>query len=249
MAIEVITAVIRLRRDVVSAPERLVLMCLGWHANRHGLNAWPAVQTIAKETSLTRRGVQKILLRLRDKGFILISGRMARGSVRYDINLTVLNRERRSQAKLVNCEPRSLSDTISTAINSEPDSSASEPGTPLEANIIHHTGERRSPDPSLNRAFEPSEKKNSVAGATPSRASLTNEERQELLPVVMKLAYDTFDGAAPTEFATATADLKERVARAGVRYDGELIGNVVFTVMNAKRHGSFKKVGSKRRAS
>jgi len=41
-------------------------------ANAHGLNAWPAVATIARETSLTTRAVQKVLRRLLTKGFVSV---------------------------------------------------------------------------------------------------------------------------------------------------------------------------------
>src|SRR5260221_11870649 len=90
MAVRVMAAVWKLSPSTVSAPERLVLLNLAEPCNEHGRNAWPAVRTIARETSLTPRAVQKILPRLKLKGVIVSEGVMARGSVRYALDLKAL---------------------------------------------------------------------------------------------------------------------------------------------------------------
>lgn len=179
MAIEVITAVIHLHPQVLSPPERLVLYVLAWHANSRSLRAWPAVQTIARETSLSRRAVQKILLRLRDKSFIVVNGRMARGSLNYALDLTALNRERYSQSETPDREPRSQSEDFSTAMNSEPRSPLCEPGSSPGGNDVRGGGEPRSPDPSENRHSEPSEKKY-IGASAPNSSFLKPEDRQKL---------------------------------------------------------------------
>src|SRR4051812_20589063 len=102
MAIEVTKLVWKLSPTMVNPAERLVLLCLSDHARHDGTNAWPAVGRIAKRTSLSRRGVQKALRRLADKGLILSQSGVRR-SVLYALDIeqmTVLIRS-------AECEPRS----------------------------------------------------------------------------------------------------------------------------------------------
>jgi len=47
---------------------RLVLLSIASHANREGVESWPAVDTIAIEARLSRRQVQCCLLRLKQSG-------------------------------------------------------------------------------------------------------------------------------------------------------------------------------------
>jgi hypothetical protein len=53
----------------VDAGERLVLYCLASHVNQQGF-CWPSRETIARETSMTERGVIRILKRLEQKHII-----------------------------------------------------------------------------------------------------------------------------------------------------------------------------------
>ncbi len=87
--IDVITAVIRLPPARVTPSERLVLFALAWHANGQH-QAWPAVGTLVRETSLSRRAVQLALPRLTSKGFLAFHSKGPRGSIRYNVNLTAL---------------------------------------------------------------------------------------------------------------------------------------------------------------
>lgn len=98
MAISVLSLVWQLPARAVSAPERLVLLCLADHAHADGRGAWPAVRTIAERTSLSRRAVQKILRRLESRQFTTAEGLMARGAVLYALDLEALDRERYSQS-------------------------------------------------------------------------------------------------------------------------------------------------------
>jgi len=51
--------------------ERFVLLALADYANDQG-ECWPSIAGIARKTCLTERGVQKILRRLSDDGWLLI---------------------------------------------------------------------------------------------------------------------------------------------------------------------------------
>src|SRR5262245_26226654 len=79
--------------------QRLLLLNLAWHANEHGENAFPAVPTISRETSLCRRAVQMGLRRLKDKGFLIDHGTRARRSVCYALNLQAIDCASRAQSK------------------------------------------------------------------------------------------------------------------------------------------------------
>jgi Helix-turn-helix domain len=87
MALTVSTLIWKLRPAVVTPSERLVLLALADYANDGAQNLWPAVGTLSKRTSLTRRSVQRVLHQLVRKGFIVAAGVMTRGSVRYGMNL------------------------------------------------------------------------------------------------------------------------------------------------------------------
>lgn len=67
---------VRRMRDV-DAGERLVLYCLASHVNQYG-SCWPSRETIAQETSMTVRGVIRILKRLEKKRTIY---RVSQGGV------------------------------------------------------------------------------------------------------------------------------------------------------------------------
>lgn len=51
-------------------PEKLVMLALGNYANDNGGSCFPSVARIAEVTGLSRRGVQKILRRLQQDGYL-----------------------------------------------------------------------------------------------------------------------------------------------------------------------------------
>lgn len=57
-----------LEQSQATLGSRLVLLSIASHANREGRNAWPAVDTIALETRLSRREVQYCLRELEELG-------------------------------------------------------------------------------------------------------------------------------------------------------------------------------------
>jgi hypothetical protein len=74
----------------ISSTEKLVLLALADHARDDGTGAYPAVNTLARKTSLSRRGIQKILRRLEQASLIAQKGtvRCGRGeTVEYRITL------------------------------------------------------------------------------------------------------------------------------------------------------------------
>lgn len=73
--------------DVISSTQRLVLLNLASHGDDRGLNAYPSVERMARQTSFTPRAVQKALRHLADTGFITAVGRTSRGTIRYALVL------------------------------------------------------------------------------------------------------------------------------------------------------------------
>lgn len=239
MAIDVITAVIRLAPGAVSPSERAVLFCLAWHANANGLNAWPAVATIARETSLTGRAVQKVLRRLLVKGFVVVDGTRARRSVVYAIDMAVLDRERYSQSEPSDREPRSQTPTEIEVFHSrdcEPRSPLNEPRSP-DPEPRSRDCEPRSPDPDLNR-HEPSEKKYPGAGAPvislPDKGN--SEDHEKTYAVVKRLAFDAIDELGPdAQFADLSGALKDLVGKNHIPYDSGVIGAALVFALSARR--------------
>lgn len=110
----------------VTCSERLALLCLADHAHRDGAGAWPSVPTIMRRTSLSRRAVQNILPRLAEKNLIVKEGKMARGSVRYALNLDAVEDQRLGYVQRV-------AETSSRdAKRSPPPTSADEPDHPAD---------------------------------------------------------------------------------------------------------------------
>jgi hypothetical protein len=72
--------------DAVTVNERIILLCLGDYCNRHGREAWPAISTVVRRTSLTRRTVQRGLNRLKVIGLLVPAGRTRSGTVVYRLN-------------------------------------------------------------------------------------------------------------------------------------------------------------------
>jgi hypothetical protein len=58
----------------ISPAEKLVLLAMAHHAHDDGAGCYPAVDTLARKTSLTDRGVQKIMRRLERAGLIELLG-------------------------------------------------------------------------------------------------------------------------------------------------------------------------------
>jgi hypothetical protein len=134
VAIEAITAVLAIPPEAITATERLVLLVMAWYADSNGRDSFPAVPTVTKRSSLTRRAVQKALRRLAEKGYLVVVGQRSRGALNYSIRLAALEHcEPRSQSKARDCERRSQSPRTTFTRG---------------ANHVRGGGEPRSPDPS-----------------------------------------------------------------------------------------------------
>ena len=81
----------------IASTWKLVLLAMADHARDDGTGCYPSVELLAKKTSQSRRGVQKILRLLEDAGLIAAS-KVSRGGPRHstEYKLTLHNREPRS---------------------------------------------------------------------------------------------------------------------------------------------------------
>jgi DNA-binding MarR family transcriptional regulator len=227
MAVRVMALVWKLSPAVISAPERLVLLNLAEHCNDRGGNAWPAVRTISRETSLTARAVQKILPRLKAKGFVVEESRLPRRSVRYALDLEALHRERYSQSHDVDCEPRSQSEAAAC----EPGSGESEPGSGSTANVVHHPPEYGSPDPSLIRPLEPSGEPSSTSAQAPNVPLLRGDAREKAFLEAREIAIEivAFPGLSDVD---KQRELQKALLARHIPFDGQLLS---LALMSADR--------------
>jgi hypothetical protein len=68
--------------------EKLVLLAMADHARDDGTGCYPSISTLAKKTSLSRRGTQKLVARLKAAHLIDDTGKVSRfGTVEYSITL------------------------------------------------------------------------------------------------------------------------------------------------------------------
>jgi Helix-turn-helix domain len=95
VSVRLITAVFQLD---IAPSEKLVLLAMADHAHDDGTGCYPSIELLARKTSQTRRGVQKIMRRLQGAGLIAPS-KVSRGGPRRSTEYTLM---------LANSEPRSL---------------------------------------------------------------------------------------------------------------------------------------------
>jgi biotin operon repressor len=76
----------------VPATEKLVLLAMADHARDDGTGCYPSIDLLARKTSQSRRGVQKIVRRLEQSGLIVPS-KVSQGRRATEYKLTIINRE------------------------------------------------------------------------------------------------------------------------------------------------------------
>lgn len=154
----------------VAASEKLVLLAMADHARDDGTGCYPAIETLARKTSQSRRGVQKIMRRLEDAGLIVPS-RVSRGGP---------HRSTEYRLTLTNSEPHSLFASTQPARSSpvENGSKAStKPRTPGRQTANASTPNREPQDAKQRTGFARSVRNHhepSLNLATPSPGSCGN---------------------------------------------------------------------------
>jgi hypothetical protein len=80
----------RVFESELPAMEKFVLLAMADHARDDGSGCYPSVATLARKTSLSDRGVQKLIRRLESRGLLAAKGKSRGGrglTVEYDITL------------------------------------------------------------------------------------------------------------------------------------------------------------------
>lgn len=80
----------RVFESTFPAMEKLVLLAMADHARDDGTGCYPSIATLARKTSLSERGVQKVIGRLKSKHLLTSRGKAKGGrgvTVEYDVTL------------------------------------------------------------------------------------------------------------------------------------------------------------------
>lgn len=184
MSVHVTSPIWKLTKEHgISSTQKLILVKLGDNAWDDGSNAYPKVGTIAIETCLEKRTVQKNLRELEKIGFLLIQKEATHDfPTIYKVNL------KKIKALIVGDE----SNSPHTG-RDESDDTRDEGNSPQEMNLDAQRDESDSPKPSINHKDKPLEN---------HKDSRSKNERNELLDVVLEvchLSWDTFRQSGKTK--------------------------------------------------
>jgi hypothetical protein len=125
----------------ISASEKLVLLAMADHARDDGTGCYPSVETLARKTSQTRRGVQKIMRKLEENRGLIEPSKVSRGRRTTEYRIILGNREQGS--------------LLVSGGNREPGSSQPRTRKHSTANQETRNREPGSPEP-LRTVIEPS---------------------------------------------------------------------------------------------
>ena len=140
----------------IPAPEKLVLLAMADHARDDGTGCYPSVETLGRKTSQSRRGVQRIMRRLEQDGWIAPS-KLSKGRSTTEYKITLSNREPRSLfpepnrdpgSLLVKAQPRPSVHSTATLSTSNRD-----PGSPESLESLRNLKSRANPSGSTAGLF------------------------------------------------------------------------------------------------
>ena len=153
-----------MNQDIVKdAGARFVLVGLANHADKHGCHAFPAIATLSAYTGLSARSVTRKLNDLLELGVIKLGNqaiaaahisRADRRPTVYDIVMFTADKKRDDTVS-----PREERGDTCAATGCQPDSNG--------VTSVQQRGDTVSPEPSLNRSYEPSIEPELDPGAAP----------------------------------------------------------------------------------
>ncbi len=119
----------------ISPAEKLVLLALADHARDDGTGAYPSVDLLARKSSLSRRGTQKVMRRLEQDGWIVPS-KISHGRRTTEYRILLTNREPGSL--FTKHQPRTPRHPTANLETSTANLSASnrEPGSPESSRTV-----------------------------------------------------------------------------------------------------------------
>lgn len=148
MSIKVMAAVWEI--EGIDSSECLVLMALADHADDRG-RCYPSIARLAKRTKLSDRGVQKVIARLIEKGFVTVTPSAGQGGANlYTVTATP------DVPAIVVADPVGARDVDAQRVNDvHPERGSPRTTGTTPPNDVRKTPERRSPKPS-GTSIEPS---------------------------------------------------------------------------------------------
>jgi len=131
----------------ISASEKLVLLAMADHAHDDGTSCYPSIETLARKTSQTRRGVQKIMCRL-EKSRLIEPSKLSHGRRTTEYRIVLGNREPGSP--LAGTQPRTTEHATANRKTRN-----REPGSPEPLGTVNEPKEPKRDPPCGNRNCEP----------------------------------------------------------------------------------------------
>lgn len=144
MSVRLMAAVFELE---IPAREKLVLLAMADHARDDGTGCYPSIGLLARKTSQTRRGVQKIMRRLEEQ-YSLLKPTQLRVGTSTEYRITLKDREQGPLFTSKTCEHR-------THPPCEPDSHPLRTPDASPANGVRTPCEPGSPEPSVTTKEPP----------------------------------------------------------------------------------------------
>jgi len=169
MSISLLAKVFYIDPKTCDQPEKCVLSALADHANDEGYSVWPSNARLAWKSSMSVRGIQKVIDRLIEKKFVEIVREANNGRTTNEYRLVVE-------------EIEAVSANHKDRFFDGPDGLTHEPRSGAPLNPVHPTPEPRSPEPSYKPSKETPETENDKTGHSPASHNLSH-----LRPQIMEV--------------------------------------------------------------
>jgi hypothetical protein len=220
----------------ISASEKLVLLAMADHARDDGTGCYPSVETLARKTSQTRRGVQKIMRKLEVNRGLIEPSKVSRGRRTTEYRIVLGNREQGS---------------LLIGGNREPGSSQPRTGKRPTANQETRNREHGSPKP-LRTVLEPSEepRPQKARPASPPFGNLSKPQKRygevrDLIGCGEEILRRV--EGRPLSLADLHEDLKCLAAARGLTYDSAMVVTAADIALRRESgDGSFFPSGARR---
>ena len=230
MSVRLMAAVFDLE---ISSTEKLVLLAMADHARDDGTGCYPSIELLARKTSQSRRGVQKIMRRLEEERGLIAPSQISRGRRSTEYKITLENREPRSLfARPSNREPGSSVQRIPFAPTANASASNREPGSPEPLRTVIETSEGTSEQAAQGAAS--SARRSNSQPKTLSSSQARYSQTRTLINEAEKIIVADSDAGRTSDVADLRELLKWVAARKGFDYDGQMVTNAADIALRRK---------------
>ena len=157
MSIEVMTLVFYADPARLTSTEKLVLLAMADHGNDEGRHVYPSVRKLALKTSLSERGVQNVLSKLRSEGILaIVTESNGSRANEYEIDVEMLfsicvDSRTKERVNVVHPPTKKGVNVVHPP----------ESGAPLPPHDVHPRGESGAPKSLINHHLNPDEENSS----------------------------------------------------------------------------------------